>query len=408
MDFDTDTSWCPACDCRILPKRILVPVTAPGSNPKPAPRPTARLKPRRGQARVHPPAVPIRNRIVLDQGPTPLYCSDECRLADLRRCLDYDWHPDRHSPPSPISSTSPPKSQSASSDSSGSSQSDSISSTSSITKHSEMYRSPPLPISPLGEEPLNEPAFRDFPSSDHILSAQKLPKKEVRYGQHHPEPVLGGSDRSTVWRSVSDLTSSRFQRIASSRSSVSGSTPFTSDRCSTSLPSSSSASDALMLKKFSQSFSRQASNIALPRTTVTARSSSPSDTVPTSPKRERPIVRPGAEGKLLVPDVMMRVNGSSSTSLSSCSRRRGFDPSTPLSTPTPTVAPKRPAAELRSWSYDGVLTYPVMPMPRTKRIEKRKETRVIEGQAVDVEVDVEVVEPLKCLFYWEPKRPVGA
>ena len=47
------------------------------------------------------PLEPSKQRLVIEQGPTPLYCSDECRLADLnasRGIVDSDYNPDRQSP----------------------------------------------------------------------------------------------------------------------------------------------------------------------------------------------------------------------------------------------------------------------------------------------------------------------
>lgn len=130
MDEHLDTSWCPVCDKLILPRRYAVAIEAPP--PVLAPPPLARQPSGRGKAggtanahlkalarnhgggllhgtgRIRPggglkrnastsnmvptlqqqqpaPAIPIaaRERIVIDQGQTPLYCSDECRKADL-------------------------------------------------------------------------------------------------------------------------------------------------------------------------------------------------------------------------------------------------------------------------------------------------------------------------------------
>lgn len=131
MDEHLDTSWCPVCDKLILPRRYAVAIEAPP--PVLAPPPLTRQPSGRGKAggnanahlkalarnhgggllhgtgRIRPggglkrnastsnmvptlqqqqqpaPAIPIaaRERIVIDQGQTPLYCSDECRKADL-------------------------------------------------------------------------------------------------------------------------------------------------------------------------------------------------------------------------------------------------------------------------------------------------------------------------------------
>jgi hypothetical protein len=55
----------------------------------------------------------------------------------------------------------------------------------------------------------------------------------------------------------------------------------------------------------------------------------------------------------------------------------------------------------RSWSYDNVTTYPVMPMPRRKEI--RYERRVVDGVATVVETEVEVQPELKRLFLFPGK-----
>lgn len=50
----------------------------------------------------------------------------------------------------------------------------------------------------------------------------------------------------------------------------------------------------------------------------------------------------------------------------------------------------------RAWSYDNLKTYPVMQLPPRK--EKRLERQIVDGVEVDVEVEVEVVQPFKRLF----------
>lgn len=132
MDEHLDTSWCPVCDKLILPRRYAVAIEPPPQPPALAPPPLTRQPSGRGKAggnanahlkalarnhgggllhgtgRIRPggglkrnastsnmvptlqqqqpaPAIPIaaRERIVIDQGQTPLYCSEECRKADL-------------------------------------------------------------------------------------------------------------------------------------------------------------------------------------------------------------------------------------------------------------------------------------------------------------------------------------
>jgi len=70
----------------------------------------------------------------------------------------------------------------------------------------------------------------------------------------------------------------------------------------------------------------------------------------------------------------------------------------PYSIPTT----KRPGVETRSWSYDNVTTYPVMPMPPRKEI--RYERRVVDGVTTVVETEVEVQPQLKRLFLFPGKE----
>lgn len=57
---------------------------------------------------------------------------------------------------------------------------------------------------------------------------------------------------------------------------------------------------------------------------------------------------------------------------------------------------------VRSWSYDNIKTYPIMMPPKKK--EKRIETRIVDGYLKEVEVEVEVVQPLKRLFLFHGKE----
>jgi hypothetical protein len=68
-----------------------------------APAPFAPLEPAAPMPAAPPVAVavPTKTRTVIDQGPTPLYCSDECRLADMYEQgtgYAFDFNPDRHRP----------------------------------------------------------------------------------------------------------------------------------------------------------------------------------------------------------------------------------------------------------------------------------------------------------------------
>lgn len=127
-------------------------------------------------------------------------------------------------------------------------------------------------------------------------------------------------------------------------------------------------------------------------------------------RRENPVIKASAEGRLLVPKVTLRAHSSSGQSVSSAS---------PLSRDTSELSEdsmssdqrsssdsardhSRPPVSVRSWSYENVRTYPVM-MPRPKK-EKRMESRLVDGELKEVEVEVEIVQPLKRLFLFPDKE----
>lgn len=149
-------------------------------------------------------------------------------------------------------------------------------------------------------------------------------------------------------------------------------------------------------------------------------------------RREQNILKPGAEGKLLVPDVKLKASSSSSfhsnDGASVSSWRSGSTRSyvrSPLSRqgseisvgsgsdsmdaltdhnelPCSVPTMKRPTVETRSWSYDNMTTYPVMPMPPRKEI--RYERRVVDGVTTVVETEVEVQPQVKRLFLFPGKE----
>lgn len=210
--------------------------------------------------------------------------------------------------------------------------------------------------------------------------------------------VPGWNDGSNGWRarvySVSSETSysrSSYDDVSSiSRRSPSSSSPQSSssyDQRSSSLQRSETQN---LLSKYSASFNRRAES---------APSRSFRDAT-SPPKRERPFLPSGAEGQLLVPDVMLRVQGSSSSlapSSSSSPNLRGSrptvrsplasscmsEPDAPMHQKVPsTEKSKRPTTErkslalcfyepisyhlclVRSWSYDNMPTYAIMPWPQ--------------------------------------------
>ncbi|RDB17853.1 hypothetical protein Hypma_000847 [Hypsizygus marmoreus] len=490
--MDNDTSWCPVCDRQIQPKRFQVAVPQPTPPaPTPAPPPsspvrrtkgsgtirqrggglvqgTGRVKPngslkRSDTARPAPqpvPIAPVKLRTVIDQGPTPLYCSDECQLADINRGLPHDFNPDRErsstSSPVPFSTRAPTES-----DSTGSSfdSESSIESASSQTTHmspslatlAAIYHFPPLPPpAPFVESTPTPLKSSNEYSSGIMMAGRKIaaelchkPQKSEPYGGRwtppvERKPIPGWTDGSNAWRSsvysvtAPNSSSSSSLKSFSARSSSGVQSTLTSSASFprpslTRGPASLPGSDADMLGKFSQSFNRRASHVSLPSSSSSpappssvASSAASFVSTPSYRKKERSLVHRGAEGKLLVPDVVMRVNSSaSSSSLSSqwsgpSSRRSVRSPLSQSSAlyesdeddrtqrsdsaaSLPHVS-KRPPVETRSWSYDNIKTYPIMPLPIRTKKEKRIEKKVVDGKEVEVEVEIEVEEKLKRLF----------
>jgi len=120
-------------------------------------------------------------------------------------------------------------------------------------------------------------------------------------------------------------------------------------------------------------------------------------------------LKKGAEGKLLVPDVKLKVSTSYVNVSASPSRNSSrivrrtsefSDGSMTSVTEEDELSFKSRAIETRAWSYDNVLTYPCMVPP--VRTEKRVERRVVDG--VEQEVEVEVELPLKRLFLFPGKE----
>jgi hypothetical protein len=152
----------------------------------------------------------------------------------------------------------------------------------------------------------------------------------------------------------------------------------------------------------------------------------PTSVGPIVRKKEVSLLKRGAEGKLLVPDVKLKISTSYvSVSASSSTTNESYR-STPLvrrdsehsvdsmasvsevtedegSPPSPGLAkPRRPTVETRSWSYDNLVTYPIMRLPPKK--EKRVEKRFVDGVETAVEVEVELpMPPMKRLFLFPGK-----
>ncbi|EMD31684.1 hypothetical protein CERSUDRAFT_88826 [Gelatoporia subvermispora B] len=205
---------------------------------------------------------------------------------------------------------------------------------------------------------------------------------------------------------------------------------------------------AELYSKFHATLSRRCESRASLR--YGAPSTSPTGSTRSLPQshREVPLVKPGAEGRLLVPDVKMRrtsstasVDGARSppsyssliadratrrkrsplshqgsatsfaTSASGSARSTGGSVDTiSEADETMRVRPSR-SAPIRTrmsqtapppWSYSDTLTYEIMPTPPQKRIERR----IVDGVEIDVEVEVNVDEPRKRLFLFPSREEV--
>ncbi|KAI0632248.1 hypothetical protein C8Q77DRAFT_1074280 [Trametes polyzona] len=565
VDIPFDSVWCPVCSRQIVPKRISLPVPA---QPTPAPAPpaapathskqsqqqdahprltrgkTGTIRPRaaglvHGTGRVKPngalkrsptkdatpapepkpdatpapakQAAPVRHRTIIDPSPVPLYCSDECRLQDLRAshsAIDINYNPERCASPQPppVSNESVSDCQSVNDDSdcsSGSSYESRASMSSPTTatttvhakaektdahvdnyhKLSAIYNFGPLPpalpfipkvTKPRAPEPA--PALEGgVMMAARRIRAALCPEKPKRTAWGIPvlsdpeednKPIPGWTDGSQAWRaSVYNHVSPRDLARADSDDAIArayGSVVATPHRsrgvhstlgehkpATEAAPNRSSSTSSLptrvmdpstekMYKQYSASFTRRSESRASVHQSR-GLSTSPTGSTRSALSREVPLVMPGAEGRLLVPDVKMRrtnssmsnFDGASSASWSSTSAafssagsvsgrkrsplsRQNSDASVDTvetqseadeldavrSLPNPTHG--KPA-NTRSWSYDSqTFTYPIMP-PRPK-IVTRIEKRVVDGVEQDVEVQVEEYEPIKRLFLFGGAR----
>ena len=366
------------------------------------------------------PTAPVRHRTVIDQTPVPLYCSDECRLADLQNSqgIDIKYNPDQHvspplppCPPNSAAEVNPADESDLSSGSSLESASSSLpspithngppsptSSTSSATEKSSRASSYPVPkayaalasIYDLPPCPPPPPLLRTDTSSSSdsdrydnnydsgvIMAARRIneilhskPEPKKRPSWSTPSSVLsttyalnatsgrtiipGWTDGSDKWRASvysfaapskgddkSGVEEERLLKAYTYKGHVS--TPLRSTGVystlgeqSTPTPSASAPaynpgpqmararSEAEELySKFDFSFTRRSES----RTSLAHQqlSTSPTGSTRSLPvttgsyrRREVPLLKKGAEGKLLVPDVKMK-RADSSSAMSSCS-----------------------------------------------------------------------------------------
>lgn len=340
------------------------------------------------------PTQPIRTRTVIDQGPIPLYCSDECKLADLQSSFGHigiDYNPERHASPS-----LPPVPHNSFSDLSAPEESDDSSSSKSQVAQppasaayaalASIYDLPPCPPPPpllRTDTTSSNESYNDY-SSGVMMAARRIqaalcppPPQQKRASWSTPSAALsttyalgansrhqqrsandvipGWTDGSNAWRaSVYSFTAppkannspfaDQEAREASERAyggfvatplrsrgvystmGESSSSTSTSSYTATAVRSNSESDD--LYSKFEASLSRRSESRAsmaaqhalstspgsirsLPATYGS--SSSLSSYPQHSRRREVPLLKPGAEGKLLVPNVTMRRTPSASS-----------------------------------------------------------------------------------------------
>ncbi|KAG0701394.1 hypothetical protein DFH29DRAFT_1000250 [Suillus ampliporus] len=523
MDMHFDEAWCPVCDRQIMPKRYTVPVLPQPQETTPVPTPsptssspsknqqsdsttrtsrtktgairaksgllqgTGRVKPNgaikrsdsmaaanKGRAsspqsqQLPKPTAPVKHRTVIDQGPIPLYCSDECRLKDLARldgAYSLNYHPDRSSPPLPPvphnsfegrycesedeSSTS---ASGSSLDSGFSCSSPSVTVSRSMATLAALYDFPPLPPAPpilssADSTSSSEPEYRNDFQGGTMMAGKRIkdvlcqPRTKPSLYNEPPQPrkpVPGWTDGGAEWRQSvyggysrrSDNANAGSDKVqtsfaASSHRGVQWTSTLPQSNSSSALatqcppfnlpPRSSQSYSEELYTKYSLPLSRRSESrmILFPPPSSSAQSPPLSPTSTSSSSRRRrevPLLKRGAEGRLLVPDVVLTRNNSSMGLLSQrLSKPLSRHPSeisedSILSDSTSeSLAPtSRPAQQTRAWSYDNMKTYPVM-MPPAKK-EKRIERRMVDGVVREVEVEVEVVQPLKRLFLFPGKE----
>ena len=323
--------------------------------------------------------VALKQRTVIDQNPTPLYCSDECRLDDLNTTyggLSLDFNPDRDPRGSPTLPPVPHNSFSTippivdDSDSSSPSTSPESLGCTLATEHNpfsaevppmspsiaalaRIYDFPPLPPRPalFDEEPRGDAVDFDNNYQSGVMMAARRIKETLcsrppstkpvcAFGQGPKErkPIPGWTDGSDSWRSsVYSLASpnapisstsltSRDERPAAYGSFVASphrstgvystigdnntpvaSVPSTGSSRLTSAARANTSDD--LYSKYALAFSRRSDS----RSSLSG-SAPQAQSFPALSRRRESILKPGAEGKLLVPDVKLKASSTSSFS----------------------------------------------------------------------------------------------
>jgi hypothetical protein len=309
-------------------------------------------------------APPVKHRTVIDQGPIPLYCSDECRLKDLARlnnAFPLNYHPDRSSPPLPRvphnsfeGRYSDPEDDSTSAsgsslDSGFSPSSQPVTVSRSMATLAALYNFPPLPPAPPVVSPIDSTSSSQHEYFDDYQGGTMMASKRIRdvlcpprtktsaFSHQAPQPrkqVPGWTDGSAEWRqsvyggyskcpdnATAGCEKPQTSFAASSHRAVQWTATIPQSSSSSALAQQSPTSN--LPQRSSQSYNEELyAKYSLP---LTRRSESRMSLAPLSPtstsscsrrRREVPLVKPGAEGRLLVPNVTLS-RGGSSTGLSS-------------------------------------------------------------------------------------------
>ncbi|KAI0749131.1 hypothetical protein C8Q74DRAFT_1374237 [Fomes fomentarius] len=534
IDIPFESIWCLVCSRQIVPKRLHVTFNIPQHTPTPPPPPlilvsttatmfsrtshprstefnnthqqdapvllargkTGTIRPRaQGLAHGTPgpngakdvqqrhnfkSAAPVPHRTVIDQTPAPLYCSDECRLADLQSIhstidIRVKYNPDRCHispklpplPPNPVTELSSSQDDSdCSSSASYESHSPIFSPTTIVATaqapsphkgdlHADAYSrlsahygfaplAPPPPFTCKSDSSGKESVHRyGIMMAARRIQAALRPEKPKcsSWGlpvHSEPEdankPIPGWTDGSNAWRaSVYGFAPPRdFTRtdpddaairaygsyvasphrshgvhstLGEGKSAVEGKTTASTS----SLPSRVvDTSTQELYSQFSASFTRRSesrSSIYRRQTLCT----SPTGSARSALVREVSLLKPGAEGCLLVPDVKLRrvnssvssIDGSSAT-LASTPSRQSEEDDLQAAAAACSLLKDRPAPT-GTWSYPSeTYTYPIMRTAPKK--ERRIERKLVGGVEQDIVVVVLIEEPIKRLFLFDGAR----
>ncbi|KAI6132272.1 hypothetical protein EDD16DRAFT_1776001 [Pisolithus croceorrhizus] len=307
---------------------------------------------------------------VIDQGPIPLYCSDECRLKDLSR-LDAPPHPSHPVPHNSSDRSVQCKSEDESNGfvsfslDSRSSSSDSGPVSPSLTTLSAIYGFPPLPPAPpilptsAKPSPPEPQHLHDYQSgimmsAKHIQAALCAPQSTKRPWLNEPQPpckpIPGWTDGSQDWRESVYSFSPRSSSIVAPGLETKPCPVAASNGPRATLTCSEADQLDVKVLPLSRCPESRTSSFT-PSTSCPSQSLpplSPSSTTSTS--------------TLLVPNVTVPPHHSSSQSVSSCI-------SSPLSRYPSEVSedsmlneersssdsvPSQPSVSVRSWSYNNV------------------------------------------------------